>query len=77
MDADQRRLKPALGYRTFDPEYDVVASASIIVAKVVVQAEFRDYAPHQERNRLIWPTDEGPPLWWNSLIVEEDAHTSA
>ena len=62
------------GYGFFSPEYDVITSAVLVIAKITVKANDRYITGLQQFNGFFRPTDLSPAVRRHSLIIQEDFH---
>lgn len=76
MNAHQGWDETALHNSTLDPEHHVVASATIVVTEIMVQADLLNSSLLKKCDGLVGPANQGPPDRWYSLVIEEHAHRS-
>ncbi len=76
MNGDLRRLKASRDNRLLDPENHVVARPSLVVAEVVIEAQFFDRPRFQQSDDFVGPVRPDPSVRRRSFVVQEDAHDS-
>ena len=74
MDSDPWWIEALCRHRFFDPEGDVVAGASVIITKIVIEAEVGHVSRFQDLDGLIWPADLVPTLRGFAFVVEIELH---
>jgi hypothetical protein len=62
VDMDRRRCKTSEYDGLFDPEHHVLAGAALVVAQVVVEAQFANRAGLQQGDGLVRPEDSDPAV---------------
>lgn len=66
--------KVAKVYGFFNPQQHVVAGTPMVIAQVMVQADFRDQAGLEQSNRLTWPKHTHPACRLGAEVIKEDLH---
>jgi hypothetical protein len=74
VDRHPRRLEAAKRNFLFDPQDDVVAGATLVVPKVVIETQLHDATGFQKLDRLIRPVDTHPSFGCWSLVIEKHTH---
>jgi len=74
MYANNRRIESTQCYCLFNPKHNVIACTALIIAKVMVETQLRDFASGEKLYRFVRPIDPHPTIWRSPLIVEIDFH---
>lgn len=74
MHGDDGWHKPAQGHGFFQPENHVVAGAALVIAQVMVEAEFPNTTGLQQGNGFIGPVHPYPAERGGPFIVQKNTH---
>lgn len=62
MNRDMWGMEITLHHSFFDPQQHVISRSTLVIAKVVIQAQVRDLAGLQVFDDLVGPLAADPPL---------------
>lgn len=74
MDADTRWTEASCYDGLFDPQDDVIARAPLVIAEIVVKADFQHRIGFQETDCLIGPAHLMPAIRCLPFIIEVYLH---
>jgi len=58
----------------FNPKHNQIASAPLIVTKIVIKTQFGDRSGFQELDSFTWPIDTHPSVGRRALVVQKYSH---